>query len=102
MNTCKITATQFDFILEYTPANSHFTSLAECDAIITALNLKSYSAVELRHLRNNVVEVYTQLMDEEIMFDSNGKYKGRTDKFFEYLAGMQSVTAVIDNVMYSR
>lgn len=102
MKLTLLTPANIEFLLSYSPANLHFTTTAEMNLIIERFNLNEISDIEMYNLRNAVVSFFTELMEEEIMFDSNGKYKGRTDKFWTYNTAMQSVTAVIDHVIYSK
>lgn len=100
MKLALLTPAHIDFLLNYCPANLHFTTTAEMNLVIERFNLNEISDIEMYNLRNAVVSFFTELMENEIMFDSNGKYKGRTDKFWTYNTAMQSVTAVMDHVMY--
>lgn len=100
-NSVILPATVENFLMNYTPANSHFTSREEIDTIINNMALNTYSYEQLRLVRNAVVEFYTNLMDKEIMYDENGEYAGRTEKYYQYLCSMGSVTSTIDHYSYS-
>ena len=47
-----------------------------------------------------VVSYYTELLDNEIIYNENGEFPRRTKKYFVYLESLKSVTAVIDNNIY--
>lgn len=100
MTDIQLPISVIEFLKEYRPVNPHFTSEDEINKIVKHLLIENFPAQYLRKIRNEIVEVYTKWMDQEIMFDVNGNYKGRTDKFYQYLEAMQSVTAVIDHRMY--
>lgn len=102
MKLAILTPTNIEFLLNYSPANLHFTSTAEMNLIIEHFNLNKITDIEMYNLRNAVVSFFSELLEGEIMFDSTGKYKGRTDKFWTYNSAMQSVTAVMDHVMYNK
>ena len=95
------TTSQWDFILNYTSANAHFTSPEEMTQISDVFGFKYRSYPELKALRNNIVATYTAMMDNAIIYDKNGKYQGRTEGFYKHMSAMQSITAVIDNAMYN-
>ena len=101
-NSVILPATVENFLKNYSPDNAHFTSREEMNTIIENLMLNMYSYDQLRTVRNTVVEFYTNLMDKEIMYDENGEYAGRTDKYFQYLCSMGSVTSTIDYYSYNR
>ena len=100
-NSIILPAAVENFLKTYSPANAHYTSRDEMNTIIENLMLNMYSREQLRLVRNTVVEFYTNLMDKEIMYDENGEYAGRTDKYFQYLCSMGSVTSTIDHYSYS-
>ena len=102
MKLALLTPAHVEFLSSYSPANLHFTSTPEMNLIIERFNLNEIADIEMYNLRNAVVQFYSELLEKEIMFDSNGEYKGRTDKFWTYNSAMQSVTAVMDHVMYSK
>lgn len=79
-----------------------FTSQAEMDLIADKLKFSSLSVEQLRETRNEVVRIYKNAMDKEILYDNNGDYAGRSEKYFDYNQGMMSVTAVIDNELFKR
>lgn len=90
------------FLLSYKPEDDMFTSKAEMDLIADKLKFSSLSAEQLRETRNKVVEIYSDAMEKEIQYDEDGKYAGRTEKYWDYNEGMMSVTAVIDNELFKR
>ena len=100
-NSVILPATVENFLTNYTPVNPHFTSREEMNTIIENLMLNMYSREQLRLVRNTVVEFYTNLMDKEIMYDEKGEYAGRTEKYYQYLCSMGSVTSTIDHYSYS-
>ena len=101
MIIAEISQEALDFLMNYQPANQGVTSMKEIRAIINALNLDNIGDRDMRAMRNRVVEVYTTLMDEEVLFDTQGKFVGRTVKYWEYNNAMMSVCAVIDCRMSS-
>lgn len=90
------------FLLSYKPEDDMFTSQAEMDLIADKLKFSSLSVEQLRETRNEVVRIYENAMDKEILYDNNGDYAGRSEKYFDYNQGMMSVTAVIDNELFKR
>ena len=94
------TTTQWDFILNYTPANAHFTSPEEMEKIAEVFGFKHRSYPELKNLRDNIVTTYTAMMDNAIIYDENGEYQGRTKGFYRCMSAMQSITVVIDHEIY--
>lgn len=91
-----------DFLNSYKPANDMFTSEDEADLISETLNLCELSFEERCKTRNDVVRYYTELMENEIIYDETGEYKGRTDKYWDLIQSMQSVTTVIDYYKYQK
>lgn len=92
----------YDFLKNYKPENQMFTSEDEIDLISETLNLPELDFEERCRTRNEVVRYYTELMDAEVIYDENNQYKGRTDKFWELLNSMQSITTVIDYYKYQK
>lgn len=101
MTKTDLTPEQIDFLLNYTPKDRLFTSSHEIVLIGVKFNLTELTDMELLLLRNNVVFFYHDKLKEETLFDANGRYKGRTEKYDIYMRSMQSVTAVIDRVIHS-
>lgn len=91
-----------DFLNSYKPANDMFTSEDEADLISETLNLCELSFEERCRTRNEVVRYYTELMENEIIYNEIGEYKGRTDKYWDLIQSMQSVTTVIDYYKYQK
>lgn len=92
----------YEFLKNYKPANRMFTSEDEIDLISETLNLPELDAEERCRTRNEVVRYYDELMDAEVIYDENGEYKCRTDKYWELINSMQSVTTVIDYYKYQK
>jgi hypothetical protein len=91
-----------NFLKNYKPENQMFTSEDEIDLISETLNLPELDFEERCKTRNEVVRFYDDLMEAEIIYDNNGEYKGRTDKYWELITSMQSVTTVIDYYKYQK
>ena len=83
------------FLTNYRPADKLFTSKAEMSFIADKLSLEKYTPSELIELHNAVVLFYTKLQDAEVLYDKDGQYVGRTDKFWDYTTAMGSVTTTI-------
>jgi len=92
----------YEFLKNYKPASRMFTSEDEIDLISETLNLPDLDAEERCRTRNEVVRYYTELMDAEVIYDENNQYKGRTDKFWDLVNSMNSVTTVIDYYKYQK
>lgn len=90
------------FLLSYTPQNKGFTSNAEIDLVSKKLNLSGMDESALQEMRNRAVKIYSDAMEKEIKYDSNGEFAGRTEKYWEYSEAMQSVTAIIDYLKVRR
>ena len=88
------------FLKGYMPADEHFTSKSEVELITNLFNLKDKNANEIIILRNAVVKYYSLLMDDEIIYNDKGEYKGRTELYWMYSTAMMSVVAVIDMFKY--
>lgn len=84
------------FLKGYMPVDKHFTSFEEIELIENQLSLKGLSKEEIDAVRNTVVMFYDNLMDNE--FELNG----RTEKYYDFVTAMQSVTSVIDNYIYTK
>lgn len=89
-----------DFLREYTPKNNMYTLKEEIELISNKLGLEGSTTKDLQLLRNEVVTLYTVLLDENIIIDDKGEYVGRTEKYWILMNAMQSVTAVIDHYIY--
>lgn len=89
-----------DFLREYTPKNNMYTSKEEIELISNELGLEGMTTEDFQSLRNEVVGLYTELLDENIIVDDKGEYVGRTEKYWRLMNAMQSVTAVIDHYIY--
>ena len=92
----------YEFLKNYKPASRMFTSEDEIDLISETLNLPDLDAEGRCITRNEVVRYYTELMDAEVIYDENNQYKGRTDKFWDLVNSMNSVTTVIDYYKYQK
>lgn len=92
----------YKFLKNYKPASRMFTSEDEIDLISETLNLPELDFKERCRTRNEVVRYYTELMDAEVIYDENNEYKGRTDKYWDLINSMQSVTTVIDYYKYQK
>lgn len=92
----------YEFLKNYKPVSRMFTSEDEIDLISETLNLPELGFEERCRTRNEVVRYYTELMDAEVIYDENNQYKGRTNKFWELLNSMNSVTTVIDFYKYQK
>ena len=88
------------FLKDYSPKIKFYTSVEEIERIETTLGIKDKTIDELEELRNIVVSYYTELLDNEIIYNENGEFSIRTKKYFVYLESLKSVTAVIDNNIY--
>jgi hypothetical protein len=84
------------FLKGYMPADKYFTSFEEIELVENQLSLKGLSKEEIDAVRNTVVMFYDNLMDAE--FELNG----RTEKYYDFVIAMQSVTGVIDNYIYTK
>lgn len=89
-----------NFLREYTPKNNMYTSKEEIELISNELGLEGMTTEGFRSFRNEVVELYTELLDENIIINDKGEYVGRTEKYWSLMNAMQSVTAVIDYYIY--
>ena len=92
MRYYKLTNEQTKFLNEYHPQKTGFTSFKEMDEIKSVLGIgTTVKESELQPLRNSVVRFYSDKMDsvgndvKEVMY---------------FMDSMQSVTAVIDTMIY--
>lgn len=86
----------YKFLNTYKPVSRMLTSEDEIDLISETLNLSELDADERCRTRNEVVRYYNELMDAEVIYDENSQYKGRTDKYWDLVNSMNSITSVID------
>lgn len=84
------------FLKSYMPEDKHFTSFDEIETIEKVLELNGKTSDEINTIRNTVVLFYDNLMDNE--FDTNG----RNDVWWNFNVAMMSVTAAIDNYLYTK
>lgn len=84
------------FLKGYMPADKYFTSFEEIELVENQFGLKGLSREEIDAVRNTVVMFYNNLMDNELEFN------GRTEQYYNFITAMQSVTAVIDNYIYTK
>ena len=84
------------FLRDYVPSDKHFTSDKEIALIENMLGLNALTREELDAVRNTVVMYYDYLMDTEY------NVGGRSDTFYNLMLGLQSVTAVIDNYIFTK
>lgn len=92
----------YEFLNNYKPVSRMFTSEDEIDLISKTLNLSELDDEGRCRTRNEVVRYYTEMMDGEIIYDENNEYKYRTDKYWDLINSMQSVTTVIDYYKYKK
>lgn len=90
----QLNETEKQFLKGYAPKSEMFTSVEEMKEVETKLDLKNNS---LRGVRNEVVSFYSELMKIE-----RPTIKSMTTElYWQYMNAMQSVTAVIDNIIYT-
>lgn len=77
---------QQTFLKNYVPKDRFMTTSNESEKIISELSLINLSVLSLRAVRNAVVDYYSTLM--------------KIDREKEYMPSLQSVTAVIDNLIW--
>lgn len=82
----RLTHNQQNFLKGYAPKDRFMTTSEECKKIIDELSLGSMSVSSFRATRNAVVDCYSTLM--------------KIDRETEYMPSLQSVTAVIDNLIW--
>lgn len=85
-----------NFLREYVPLDKHFTSEKEISLVEKILGLNTLTREELDAVRNTVVMYYEYLMDTEY------NVGGRSDTYFNLMLALQSVTAVIDNYIFTK
>lgn len=100
MGTLNYSGVIESFLENYFPENSHFTSPREIELVEKHLGIKGKTIEELQELRNRIVRCYDELLETEVIYDLTGQYSGRTNKYWDYMNALQSVTAVIDNNIY--
>ena len=88
--TIELNSDMIIFLKEYSPEEKHITSLKEIRLIEDKLNIAKYSN-NLRALRNSVVQLYDELINED---------PTNRNMIYAYMESMMSVTAVIDNYAY--
>ena len=88
--TIELNTDMIIFLKEYSPEEKHITSLKEIRLIEDKLNIAKYSN-NLRALRNSVVQLYDELINED---------PTNRNIAYNYIESMMSVTAVIDNYAY--
>lgn len=84
------------FLRDYVPSDKHFTSFDEIELVENKLCLKGLSREEIDAVRNTVVMFYDYLMDTEYNIG------GRSDTYYNLMLGLQSVTTVIDNYIFTK
>lgn len=91
-----MTRTNFQMIvdmMEWTPADKHFTSEEEMNQIASNFELAGRSRLDLQNLRDFVVLCYHGWQQDSRENDM--------DLFDKQMAAMQSITAVIDYYKYN-
>ena len=84
--------TNFQMIMdirEYSPETRGCTSIKEINKLMNHFGLDKMSLLELQNLRDMVVLMYREWMQDQRNND--------IDKYFELSDAMQSITAVIDH-----
>lgn len=85
--------TNFQMIMDirdYCPEHEGITSMREIKMLNKHFDLDKMSQLDLQNLRDMVVLVYSNWMQNE-------RSKGEMDKFFKLSDAMQSITCVIDH-----
>lgn len=85
--------TNFQMIMDirdYRPETRGFTSISEIRMLMNHFGLDKMSLLELQNLRDMVVLMFTQWMQDD-------RSKGEIDEMMSKSDAMQSITAVIDN-----
>ena len=83
---------QTEFLNEYRPKDMGFTSLKEMEKIKSVLGIgTTVKESELTPLRNSVVRFYSAKMES---------VENDVKQVMSYMDSMQSVTAVIDTMIY--
>ena len=92
MRYYKLTNEQTKFLNEYRPKDMGFTSLKEMEKIKSILGIgTTVKESELQPLRNSVVKFYSSKMES---------VENDVKQVMTYMDSMQSVTAVIDAMIY--
>ena len=92
MKYYKLTNEQTKFLNEYRPKDMGFTSLKEMEKIKSILGIgTTVKESELQPLRNSVVKFYSSKMES---------VENDVKQVMSYMDSMQSVTAVIDTMIY--
>ena len=92
MRYYKLTNEQTKFLNEYRPQDMGFTSLKEIEKIKSILGIDTIvKESELQPLRNSVVKFYSSKMES---------VENDVKQVMTYMDSMQSVTAVIDTLIY--
>ena len=92
MRYYKLTNEQTKFLNEYRPKDMGFTSLKEIEKIKSILGIgTTVKESELQPLRNSVVKFYSSKMES---------VENDVKQVMSYMDSMQSVTAVIDDMIY--
>ena len=92
MRYYKLTNEQTKFLNEYHPKDMGFTSLKEMEKIKSILGIETtVKESELQPLRNSVVKFYSAKMEA---------VENDVKQVMSYMDSLQSVTAVIDTMIY--
>ena len=92
MEFYKLSDDQTKFLNEYRPKDMGFTSLKEMEKIKSVLGIgTTVKESELTPLRNSVVRFYSAKMES---------VENDVKQVMSYMDSMQSVTAVIDTMIY--
>ena len=92
MHYYKLTNEQTKFLNEYHPQDMGFTSLKEMEKIKSILGIDTdVKESELQPLRNSVVKFYSAKMES---------VENDVKQVMTYMDSLQSVTAVIDAMIY--
>ena len=92
MHYYKLTNEQTKFLNEYRPKDMGFTSLKEMEKIKSILGIETtVKESELQPLRNSVVKFYSAKMES---------VENDVKQVMSYMDSLQSVTAVIDTMIY--
>ena len=92
MHYYKLTNEQTKFLNEYRPKDMGFTSLKEMEKIKSILGIgTTVKESELQPLRNSVVKFYSAKMES---------VENDVKQVMSYMDSLQSVTAVIDTMIY--
>ena len=92
MRYYKLTNEQTKFLNEYHPQDMGFTSLKEMEKIKSILGIgTTVKESEIQPLRNSVVKFYSAKMES---------VENDVKQVMSYMDSLQSVTAVIDTMIY--